>query len=134
MDKFTFQNIPIASLKRSMRDLFVDLIDLNMDGTGKGSLKSLPTNFGYAFFWYGYLNNKALSKIFASYVPKEKAKEIRKEKKQDSTQKLQGQISDFLFTIVREHPEVIGEGHVEVHLAILAPKLKHATVLTLLSH
>ena len=55
MEKFAFQNIPAASLNRSMRDLFVDLIDLNMEGTGKGSLKSVPTNFGYAFFWYGYL-------------------------------------------------------------------------------
>ncbi len=129
MEKFAFQNIPVASLKRSMRDLFVDLIDLNMEGTSKGSLKSVPTNFGYAFFWYGYLDKKALAKVFSSYVPKEKVKEIKKEKKQDSPQKLQDQISDFLFKIVREHPEVIGEGHVEVHLAILAPKLKHATVL-----
>ena len=81
MEKFAFQNIPVASLKRSMRDLFVDLIDLNMEGTSKGSLKSVPTNYGYAFFWYGYLNKKALAKIFSSYVPKEKVKEIKKRKK-----------------------------------------------------
>jgi hypothetical protein len=128
MDKFTFQNVPTASLKRKMRDLYVDLIDQNLEGTGKGCLKSLPTNFGYTFFWYGYLNKKNLAKVFPSYVPKDKIKEIKKEKKEDSTHKLQDQINDYLFPMVREHPEVIGEGHVEVHLAILAPKLKHATV------
>jgi hypothetical protein len=33
-----------------------------------------------------------------------------------------------LFSIVRDHPEVIGEGHAEAHLGLIAPKLKQATV------
>ena len=128
MDKFALQNIPSASLKRTMRDLFLDLIDITMEGSGKGCLKSVPTNYGNVFFWYGYLNKKALTKVYLSYVPKEKIKEIKKHKKQESTPKLQEQISDFLFPIVRDHPEVIGEGHAEVHLAILVPRLKELSV------
>ena len=128
MEKFTLQNVPSASLKRSMRDLFLDLIDITMEENGRGALKSVPTNFGYAFFWYGWLNKKTLTKYYPDYVPKEKVKEIKKDKKQDSTQKLQDQIGDFLFSIVRDHPEVIGDGHVETHLGLIAPKLKQATV------
>ncbi len=128
MEKFAVQNIPAASLNRSMRDLFTDLVDITMEGSGKGCLKSVPTNYGDVFFWYGYLNKKALVKNYPAYVPKEKVKEAKKVKKQDSTQKLQDQISDFLFSIVRDHPEVIGEGHARVHLTILTPKLKGATV------
>jgi hypothetical protein len=126
--KFALQNVPAASFKRSMRDLFLDLIDITMEENGKGCLKSVPTNFGYVFFWYGWLNKKALAKVYSAYVPKEKVKEIKKEKKQDSAQKLQDHISDFLFSIVRDHPEVIGEGHAEVHLGMIAPKLKQTTV------
>jgi hypothetical protein len=126
-EKFALQNITAASLKRSMRDLFLDLVDITMEENGKGCLKSVPTNFGYAFFWYGWLDKKALTKIYPSYVPKEKVKEIKKIKK-DASAKLQDQISDFLFSIVRDHPEAIGEGHAEIHLAMIAPKLKQATV------
>jgi hypothetical protein len=128
MEKFTLQNVPAASLKRSMRDMFLDLVDITMEGAGKGCLKAVPTNYGHVFFWYGYLNKKALLKHYPAYVPKEKIKELKKIKKSDSTQKLQDQISDFLFSIVRDHPEVICEGHAQVHLAILAPRLKDATV------
>lgn len=128
MEKFELQNVPPASLKRTMRDLFMDLIDITMEGASKGCLKSVPTNYGNVFFSYGCLNKKALTKYYPSYVPKEKVKEIRKNKKQDSTQKLQEQISDFLFSIVRDHPEVIDEGHAEVHLAILVPRLKESSV------
>jgi hypothetical protein len=126
--KFALQNVPAASLKRSMHDLFLDLVDITMEENGKGCLKSVPTNFGYVFFWYGWLNKKNLTKYYPAYVPKEKVKEIKKEKNRDATQKLQDQISDFLFSIVRDHPEVIGEGHAEVHLGIIAPKLKQSTV------
>jgi hypothetical protein len=128
MEKFTLQNVPAASLKRSMRDMFLDLVDITMEGAGKGCLKAVPTNYGHVFFWYGYLNKKALTKHYPAYVPKEKIKELKKIKKSESTQKLQDQISDFLFSIVRDHPEVIGEGHAQVHLAILTPRLKDATV------
>ncbi len=121
------QNIPAASFKRSMRDMFVDLIDLTMEATGKGCLKSVPTNYGYVFFWYGFPNRKALMNCCPQYVPKEKVKALKKIKK-DSPIKLQDQISDFLFHIVRDHPDVIGEGQAEVHLAMLAPKLKQASV------
>lgn len=128
-EKFALQNVPTASLKRSMRDLFLDLVDLTIDENGKSCLKSVPTNFGYAFFWYGNLNKKALSKYYSEYVPKEKVKELKRTKKGDSTKTLQDQISDFLFNIVKEHIDVIGEGHVEVHLGMVAPKLKQATVI-----
>jgi hypothetical protein len=127
MEKFALQNIPAASLKRSMRELFLDLVDLTIDENGKSCLKSVPTNFGYVFFWYGNLEKKKLAKYYGEYVPKEKVKELKKNKK-DSAQKLQEQISDFLFNIVRDHPDVIGEGHIEVHLGLVAPKLKAASV------
>jgi hypothetical protein len=55
MEKFALQNIPAASLKRSMSDLFLDFVDSTMEENGKGCLKSVPTNFGYVFFWYGWL-------------------------------------------------------------------------------
>lgn len=128
MDKFTLQNIPPASFDRTMRDLFIDLIDITMEETGKGCLKSVPSNYGYVFFWYGYLNKKNLQKTYPNYVPKEKVKDIKKTKKQDATLKLQNQISDFLFSIIRDHPDTIGEGHAEVHLAILAPRLKQTSL------
>ncbi|MCW4017262.1 MAG: hypothetical protein NWF00_01035 [Candidatus Bathyarchaeota archaeon] len=128
MEKLTLQNVPDASYKRSMRDMFLDLVDITLEDDGRGCLKSVPTNFGYVFFWYGWLNKRTLSKYYPAYVPKEKVKEIKKNKKEDSTLKLQDQLSDFLFSIVRDHPDVIGEGHAEVHLGMIAPKLKHATV------
>ncbi|MCW4011320.1 MAG: hypothetical protein NWF05_12010 [Candidatus Bathyarchaeota archaeon] len=128
MEKFTLQNVPAASLNRKMRDMFVDLIDITMDDKGRGCLKSVPANFGYVFFWYGWLNQKTLTKLYPLYIPKEKVKEIKRAKKQNSALKLRDQVSDFLFSIVRDHPEVVGEGHAEVHLALLAPKLRHATV------
>ncbi len=127
-EKFELQNIPIASLNRSMRGLFVDLVDITMVESGKGCLKSVPTNFGYVFFWYGWLDRKNLAKVYSSTIPKEKLKEIRRAKKQDSAFRIQDQISDFLFSIVRDHPEVIGEGHAEVHLGMIAPRLKLKTV------
>ncbi len=128
MEKFTLQNIPAASMNRKMCDLFMDLIDITMDDQGKGCLKSVPTNFGYVFFWYGWLNTRALAKVYPAYFPKDKVKEIKKHVKEDSTLRIQDQISDFLFSIVRDHPEVLGEGHAEVHLATIAPKLRQATV------
>lgn len=82
MDKFTLQNVPSASYNRTMRELFIDLIDITMEETGRGCLKSVPTNFGYVFFWYGWLNKKALQKYYPAYVPKDKVKEIKKTKKQ----------------------------------------------------
>ena len=128
MEKFALQNVPAASLKRSMRDMFLDLIDITMEGASKGCLKAVPTNYGHVSFWYGYLNKKALAKYYSAYVPKEKVKELKKIKRSDSAQNMQDQLSDYLFTIVRDHPEVIGGGHAQVHLAILTPRLKDATV------
>jgi len=128
MEKFTLQNTPEASLKRSMREMFLDLVDITMEGAGKGCLKSVPTNYGHVFFWYGYIRRKALAKHYPDYVPKEKVKELRKIKKSDQTHKLQDQISDFLFSIVRDHPEVIGEGHAQVNFAVLTPRLKDMTI------
>jgi hypothetical protein len=128
MNEFTLQNVPAATYKRSMRELFVDLVDLAMEDAGRGCLKSVPTNYGYVFFWYGWLNKKALAKVYPSYVPKEKIKEIKKNKKLGATAKVQDQITDFLFSIIRDHPDVLGEGHVEVHLAVLTPRLRQATV------
>jgi hypothetical protein len=129
MEKFTLQNIPAASLGRTMRDLFQDLIDITAEDAGTGCLKSVPTNFGYAFFWYGWLNKKMLEKYYQAYVSTEKVREVKKRKKKESMLTFQDQIGDFLFSIVREHPEVIGKGHVEVHLAMLTPKLKQLSVL-----
>lgn len=111
-----------------MRDLFLDLIDITMEGASKGCLKSVPTNYGHVFFWYGYLNKKALAKYYPAYVPKEKVKELKKIKKSDSAQKMQDQLTDYLFFMLRDHPEIIGEGHAQVHMAILTPRLKDATV------
>ncbi len=127
MDIFTLQNIPPASLDRTMRELFMDLIDIGMDVNGKGCLKSVPSNYGYVFFWYGWLNKKALQKYYPSYVPAGKIKEIKKAKK-TPIKPLQDQISDYLFSIVREHPDTIEAGHAEAHFSILAPKLKQTTV------
>ncbi len=128
MEKFALQNVPAASLRRSMREFFLDLVDISMDENCKSCLKSVPTNFGYVFFWYGWLNQKALAKTAPAYVPKELLKKFKQGKKQATTQKLQAQISDFLFSIARDQPEVIGEGHAETHLALVAPKLKGANV------
>ncbi len=128
MEKFTVQNIPAASFNRTMRELFIDLIDITMEETGRGCLKSVPTNYGYVFFWYGYLNKKALQKHYPAYVPKDKIKEIKKTKKESKALPLQDQIGDFLFSIAREHPDILGEGHAEVHLAILAPMLRQVAV------
>ena len=129
MEKISLQNIPAASLNRKMRDLFQDLIDITMmEANGKGCLKSVPTNYGYVFFWYGYLNKKALQKHYTAYVPKEKVREMRKNKKENPSKLLKDQISEFLFSMVRDHPEIIGEGLAETHLTILAPRLKSATV------
>ena len=84
MEKITLQNITKASLNRTMRDLFQDLIDITMENNPKGGLKSIPTNYGYIFFWYGWLNKKNLQKYYADYVTKEKVKEIKKNKKENS--------------------------------------------------
>jgi len=111
-----------------MRDLFQDLIDITMENSPKGGLKSIPTNYGYVFFWYGWLNKKNLQNYCPDYVPKEKVKEIKKNKKENSTLTLQNQLSDFLFTMVRDHPEIIDGGHAETHLAVLAPRLRHASI------
>jgi hypothetical protein len=61
-------------------------------------------------------------------VPKDLLKKARQGKNQASTHNLQAQISDFLFPIARDHPEVIGEGYAETHLALVAPKLKGASI------
>lgn len=129
MEKIALQNIPQASLNRTMRDMFLDLIDITTEDLTRNCLKSIPTNYGYVFFWYGWLNKKALEKYYQAYVPSEKVKEIRKRKKKDSDLTFQDQIGDFLFSMVREHPDTIGKGHVEVHLAMLTPKLKETSVL-----
>ncbi len=111
-----------------MRDLFQDLIDITMEDNLKGGLKSIPTNYGYIFFWYGWLDKKALQKYHAAYITKDKVKEIKKNKKEKNSLTLQDQLSDFLFSMVRDHPDLIGGGHAETHLAILAPSLKQASV------
>lgn len=129
MEKITLQNMTKSSLNRTMRDLFQDLIDITMENSPKGGLKSIPTNYGYVFFWYGWLNKKNLQNYYADYVPKEKVKEIKKNKKENSTLTLQNQLSDFLFTMVRDHPEIIDGGHAETHLAVLAPRLRHASII-----
>ncbi len=128
MEKITLQNITKASLNRTMRDLFQDLIDITMENNPKGGLKSIPTNYGYIFFWYGWLNKKNLQKYYVDYVTKEKVKEIKKNKKENSALTLQNQLSDFLFSMVRDHPDIIEGGHAETHLAILAPRLKQASI------
>lgn len=128
MEKITLQNIPKASLNRTMRDLFQDLIDITMEDNPKCGLKSVPTNYGYIFFWYGWLDKKALQKYYASYVSKEKIKEIKKNKKVKNSLTLQDQLGDFLFSMIRDHPDLIGGGHAETHLAILAPSLKQASI------
>jgi len=128
MEKLALQNVPAASLKRSMRDFFLDLVDLTIDENGKNCLKSIPTNFGYIFFWYGGLNAKALNKYYPAYVPKERVKQIKKNIKHNSPLNFQSQIGDFLFNIVRDHPDVISDGHAEVHLGMVTPSLKQATV------
>ena len=63
-----------------MREMFLDLVDITMEGAGKGCLKAMPTNYGFVFFWYGYLNKKTLTKCYPDYVPKEKIKELEESK------------------------------------------------------
>jgi hypothetical protein len=128
MQKIELQNLPPATFNRKMRELYQDLIDITTEENNKGCLKSIPINYGYIFFWYGYLNKKNLQKHAAAYVPKEKLREIKKTKKQKAETPLQAQISDYLFQITRDHPEVIEAGHAEVHLAMLTPKLKQMNI------
>lgn len=128
MDKIVLQNVPAASYKRTMRELFADLIDVTLDEKGRGCLRSLPSNCGYVFFRYDDLNQRALQKHFPAYVSKEKTKEIKQKKKEKPDFVLQNQINDCLFPITKDHPEVLGSGEAEVHLAILVPKLKRSTL------
>jgi hypothetical protein len=128
MEKFALQSLPQASLNRSMQGLFQDLIDITMESNPKGCLKPVPTNYGYVFFWYGYLNKKNLQKNYYSYVSREKTKDIKKTKKQPTSTSLQDQLGDFLFSMVRDNPKLIGAGHAETHLAILSPNLKQANI------
>lgn len=57
-----------------------------------------------------------------------KLKKIKKTKKQKDALPLQDQVSDFLFQISRDQPDILGEGHAETHLTILAPRLRQMAV------
>lgn len=120
-------------LNQKMRDVFKSLVDLYVSypqrDTKDGFLKSVPSNYGYVFFWFGWLNHDVLTKYYKDYVSRDKLKEIEEARKREEGYfSLKDHIRDELFPIVYDHPDVIGEGFAEVYLAILDPDFKEISI------
>jgi hypothetical protein len=124
MKKFALFNIGQKQLNKSMRAFFKDLIDDIVEGPAEGYLKSVPSNYGYVFFWYGYPDEKALENHYAKYVSKEESKDIEKARKEDCEFVLREYLEDYVFSMARDHPPIIGSGLAEAHFAILIPDLE----------
>jgi len=132
-------------LNRKMRDVFKSLVDVNVSypqkDTKDGFLKSIPSNYGYVFFWFGYLDEEALTKYYKDYVSKGKLREIEEAKIRKRREceeagikeweeyfRLKDHVYDNLFPIVYDHPDVIRQGFAEVYLAILNPDFKETSI------
>ena len=89
-------------------------------------MKSIPSNYGYVFFWYGYPDNEALENYYAAYVSRKSLKEIEKARKEDEedTFQVQDYLEDCLFSIARDHSDILGSSWAEVYLAILMSDLE----------
>lgn len=127
MAKFKLLEIPHGGLKCKMRDLFNSLIDHEVSGDCEGYLKSLPTNYGFVFFWYGWIDEEALEKYYTSYFSKEKLRAIDKSREENKFFSLRNSVYERLFSIVKDHPDVMGGGYAETHIGTFLPKLKQAT-------
>lgn len=111
-------------LNQKMRDVFKSLVDVYVSYPQKdakdGYLKSIPSNYGYVFFWFGYLDEEALTKYYKDYVSKDKLREIEETRKREEGYfSLADHIRDDLFPIVYDHSDVIGDGFAEVYVATL---------------
>jgi len=117
---------------KKMRDIFRSLVDeyvsYPQEDERMGYLKSIPSNYGYVFFWFGYLDEEALSKYYKDYLSKEKLIEIEEAKNREEYFSLEDNIRDELFPIVYDHSDTIEAGWVEVYLAILDPELEKVTL------
>ena len=136
MVKFELKDLDESLFSQKMRDVFKSLVDVYVSypqkDTKDGFLKSIPSNYGYVFFWFGFLNEEALTKYYKDYVSKGKLREIEEARKKRLREceeagikewegyfGLKDYIYDDLFPIVYDHSDVIGEGFAEVYLATL---------------
>jgi len=65
-----------------------------------------------------------LENQYAKYVSKVESEEIEKARKEDFEFVLREYLDDCLFSMVRDHIDIIGSGLAEAHLAILLPDLE----------
>jgi len=134
MVKFELKNLGENLFSQKMRYVFKSLVDVYVSypqkDTKDGFLKSIPSNYGYVFFWFGFLDEEALAKYHKDYVSKDKLREIEEAKKKEKGYfSLSDRIRDDLFPIVYDHPDVIGQGFAEVYLATLFdPELKEVSI------
>ncbi|MEM2961263.1 MAG: hypothetical protein QXU67_06625 [Candidatus Bathyarchaeia archaeon] len=107
---------------QKMRDNFRSLVDYIEEDKTAGYLISIPSNYGYVFFWYGFLDEEALSKYYKDYVSEEKMREIDEAKEKEGEYfSISEYVRNELFVIAYDHPDVIGEGFAEVYLSIIEP-------------
>jgi len=133
MVKFKLIDLDERLFPQRMRDIFKSLVDTDASYPSKdtrdGFLKSIPSNYGYVFFWFGWLDEEALTKYYKNYVSKEKLKEIEEvREKEEGYFSLQDHIRDELFPIVYDHSDTIGSGFAEVYLAILNADFKDMSI------
>jgi len=129
MLKFELKDLDKRLFSQKMRDVFKSLVDTNASypqkDTKDGFLKSIPSNYGYVFFWFGYLDEEALAKHYKDYISQDKIREIEGQKKKEEEElgerylRIKYHIYNDLFPIVYDHPDIIEEGFAEVHLATL---------------
>jgi len=144
MVKFELKNLDENLFSQKMRDVFKSLVDVYVSypqkDTKDGFLKSIPSNYGYVFFWFGFLDEEALAKYYKDYVSKDKLREIEEAKKKRRREfeeagiregyfSLSDHIRDDLFPIVYDHPDIIGQGFAEVYLAtVFNPEFKEVSI------
>jgi len=131
--KFELLDIDANLFRQRTRDVFKSLVDTNVSYPSKdtkdGFLKSIPSNYGYVFFWFGFLHEETLTKYYRKYVSKEKLKEIEETReKEEEYFSLKDHVREELFPIVYDHPDTIGNGFAEVHLAILNVDFKKTRI------
>lgn len=124
---------------KNMRDVFKSLVDRD---TKEGYLRSIPSNYGYVSFWFGFLDQKTLSRYYKGYVSKDKLREIEEAKRNrlrefeeagiEDTEglfDLSDYVRDQLFSIAYDHTDIIGKGLAQVYLAVLFDRdLKETTI------
>ncbi len=127
--KFQLIGLDESLFSQKMRYVFKSLVDAEAsyphEDTNKGFLRSIPSNYGYVFFWYGWLDDDALSKYYVDYVSEDRVRRINEERRDEGEYfSLKKHIEDVLFPIVYDHPDVIVGGFAEVYLAITNPDIK----------